>query len=89
MEYADANVELKIRVYRIKGRYLWSDEYISMLKAIEAHRVLMGELMGKSIYEIFGEMCTHQGFDIVYIDAEGYKEATVFVDVSGLYHCKE
>lgn len=89
LEYADASVELKIRVYRMKGRYLWSDEYISVLKAIEAYRVLTGELMGKSIYEIFGEMCARQGFDIVYIDAEGYKETTVLVDVSGMYHCKE
>lgn len=30
LEYADASVELKIRVYRVKGRYLWSDEYISV-----------------------------------------------------------
>lgn len=82
-------MEIKIRVYRVKGKFLWSDEYVTALKAIEAHRVLAGELMGKDIYEILGGMCAPQGFDVVYVDEENYEEATVLVDVSAMCCRKE
>ena len=84
LAYADAAKKIQLRFYRVKGKYICEDEYITVLKAVETYQVRAAESMGRDIYEVMEELCAPQGFDVVYID-EDYKEATILVDVSDMH----